>query len=432
MLIQFKVANFLSFKEEQIFSMVASSLTELPKNRIEIEKDEFYLLKTASIFGANASGKSNLLAAVSFMSSFIVNSFKDSQDEGNIADISFALNNEYRNKDSYFELTYLENDSLVRYGFEVGKKRVAKEWLYKDEVLVYEREKDKLTKVNEDFLEKKETELKINMTNNKALFLTILGSTNTPFAEEIVNYFRYKINIVHGLGGGNFNFTKKIIKDGNKIFTKKIVDMLKVADFNINRLDIKSSKIQIENVDNEEIPEELLKQIELDSNRLLTEHNIYDNDGNIEGTHRFDSEVFESSGTNEFLKISGPIIDTLEKGKVLFIDEVDAQLHPLMTKYILNLFNSDKNEKNAQLIITSHNSTILDGNVLRRDQIWFTEKDKVEASHLTSLSNYRFKGEVVRKDEKFDKNYLKGKYGAIPIIQNSFIDKIFSGNSEEL
>ena len=110
MLLEFKVKNFLSFKDEQIFSMVASNLTELPENRIEVSEGDLYLLKSASIFGANASGKSNLLAGISFMRGFILNSVKDSQDEGNIANISFALNTEYQNKNTEFELTFLHND----------------------------------------------------------------------------------------------------------------------------------------------------------------------------------------------------------------------------------------------------------------------------------------------------------------------------------
>ena len=430
MLLEFKVKNFLSFKDEQIFSMVASKLTELPENRIKVAEDDFYLLKSASIFGANASGKSNLLAGISFMKGFIINSVKDSQDEGNIANISFALNPESQQKTTEFEMTFLHNDLLVRYGFEIGKKKVYKEWLYIDEDLVFSREDNNLTDHDINYLEDDEVKLKFNMTNEKSLFLTILSTTNTKFAENILDYFRNNINVINALGGSRNNFTKRAIKEGDKQFKKKILEMLKFADFNINNLEVKESKFQISNVDDSEIPEEILNQIKLDTNRLITEHNVYNAEGEIVGSHKFDSEVFESSGTNEFLKIAGPIIDALEYGKVLFIDEVDAQLHPLMTRYILELFNSQQNN-NGQLIITSHNATILDSELQRRDQIWFAEKDILEASHLTSLANYRFKGEVVRKDEKYEKNYLRGKYGAIPFIKPSSVDNIFHSSSEE-
>ena len=240
------------------------------------------------------------------------------------------------------------------------------------------------------------------------------------------------MNIIHGLGGGRVDFTKIALKKGNKLLKKKILEMLEIADLNINNLEVvKAGDVDFTDTPMEDFPEELLSQIELDINRLISEHNVYDNEGNIVGKHKFDAEIYESSGTNEFIKIAGPLIDTLENDKVLFIDEIDAKLHPLMTKYILSLFNSKKNSR-AQLIMTSHNATVLGDNLLRRDQIWFTEKDSFEASHLTALSNYKFKGEVVRKDEKYDKNYLKGKYGAIPIIKSHIIDEVFSSDSEVL
>ncbi|CZR05892.1 hypothetical protein SAMN04488048_11528 [Trichococcus flocculiformis] len=430
MLLEFKVKNFLSFKDEQIFSMVASNLTELPENRIEVSEGDLYLLKSASIFGANASGKSNLLAGISFMRGFILNSVKDSQDEGNIANISFALNTEYQKKNTEFELTFLHNDLLVRYGFEIGKKKVDEEWLYIDEELVFLRKDSILAEFSIDYIKEDEAYLKFSMTNEKSLFLTILSTTNTKFAEIILDFFRNNINVINGLGISRIDFTKRMIKDGDKKFKEQLLEMLKVADFNINNLEVKESKFQIQNVDDSEIPEEILNQLKLDTNRLLSEHNVYDAKGEIVGIHKFDSEVFESSGTNEFLKIAGPIIDTLQHGKILFIDEIDAQLHPLMTRYILELFNSEHNNS-GQLIITSHNSTILDNELQRRDQIWFAEKDILEASHLTSLANYRFKGEVVRKDEKYEKNYLRGKYGAIPFIKPYSVENIFHSNSEE-
>ncbi|MDU5334411.1 ATP-binding protein [Enterococcus sp.] len=433
MLIQFKVKNFLSFKDEQVFSMVSSNkLSELPENRIEVVKDDFYLLKSASIFGANSSGKSNLLAAIGFMKRFIMNSLKESQNEGNIAELSFALNAQTRHENTILELSFLLDDTIIRYGFSIDRKSIQEEWLYMDEALVFFRENQELSQYDHDRLEPQETEIKFNMTNSKSLFLTILATTNTDFAEWIVDYIRNDVNIIHGLGGGRVDFTKIALKKGNKLLKKKILEMLEIADLNINNLEVvKAGDVDFTDTPMEDFPEELLSQIELDINRLISEHNVYDNEGNIVGKHKFDAEIYESSGTNEFIKIAGPLIDTLENDKVLFIDEIDAKLHPLMTKYILSLFNSKKNSR-AQLIMTSHNATVLGDNLLRRDQIWFTEKDSFEASHLTALSNYKFKGEVVRKDEKYDKNYLKGKYGAIPIIKSHIIDEVFSSDSEVL
>lgn len=423
MLVEFKLNNFLSFKDEQVFSMVAASrLTELKDNKMKVNKD-LSLLKSASVFGANASGKSNLLNGIHFMRLFVLESVKRSLDSDLFDNVTFALHPKNKEDGSRFEIAFLEQDTLFRYGFEIGKKKILAEWLYIDEEEVFTRNSNKIVYYSESYFDEKELNLKFNMTNEKSLFLTILAATNTIFAENITKYFKEKLIFVNGFDT-KMDITKKLIKEDSDGIKGHVLKLLKVMDFSVKDLEIKKHGVNITGYEKGQFTDDLFNREEMDKDKLLLEHAIYYDEGLVVGSYKLDSQHFESRGTKVFIHLAGPIVVTLIKGGVLFIDDIDAQLHPLLVGYIIELFNSINNNK-AQLIITSHNSTIMDNELFRRDQIWFAEKDKFEASHVTSLANYRFKGEMVRKVEKYEKNYLKGKYGAIPFIKPSNISEEF-------
>ena len=430
MLIEFKAKNFTSFKNEVTFSMVSSEkLQELSNNRIEIEAD-FHLLKSASIFGANASGKSNLLNALGFIIAFLQRSMLDSQEgKRNFKNLTFSLDNSSKVSPTEFEISFLLKKKIVTYNFALSQGDVSSESLVIDDDLIFKRKFNEIVDYSSDFFKtEEELNLKFSLTNSNSLFLTVLSVTNTKIAEDIIEYLTKNINFLSGYGN-NAKFTKNVIKE-NKSYKSKVLDLLKVADFNITDLDIKQRKLEIKPFGNSdaEIPKEIVDEVRDEATRLLSKHNIYDSEGMIVDSKLFDVERFESSGTRVFLSLAGPIINVLEKGGILVIDEADALLHPLVTKYLIELFNDIENT-HSQLIITSHNSNILDQELLRRDQIWFVEKDELEISHLTALSEYKFNGSVVRSDERYAKNYLRGKYGAIPYIRNDMIHEIFKANS---
>lgn len=430
MLIEFKAKNFTSFKNEVTFSMVSSEkLQELSNNRIEIEAD-FHLLKSASIFGANASGKSNLLKALGFIIAFLQRSMLDSQEgKRNFKNLTFSLDNSSKVSPTEFEISFLLKKKIVTYNFALSQGDVSSESLVIDDDLIFKRKFNEIVDYSSDFFKtEEELNLKFSLTNSNSLFLTVLSVTNTKIAEDIIEYLTKNINFLSGYGN-NAKFTKNAIKE-NKSYKSKVLDLLKVADFNITDLDIKQHKFEIKPFGDSdtEIPKEIVEEARDEATRLLSRHNIYDSEGMIVDSKLFDVERFESSGTRVFLSLAGPIINVLEKGGVLVIDEADALLHPLVTKYLIELFNDIENT-HSQLIITSHNSNILDQELLRRDQIWFVEKDELEISHLTALSEYKFNGSVVRSDERYAKNYLRGKYGAIPYIRNDMIHEIFKANS---
>ncbi|AYN85729.1 ATP-binding protein [Pseudomonas aeruginosa] len=167
------------------------------------------------------------------------------------------------------------------------------------------------------------------------------------------------------------------------------------------------------------------QKISFDIGRISTEHKVFDENGKAAGLIEFDLEKNESEGTKKLVALSGPLIDVLENSLILFIDEFDARLHPVISKQLISIFNnSPKNNNNAQLIVASHDTNLLDKDLLRRDQIWFTEKDIYGSSHLNSLLEYR-----VRNDASFEKDYISGKYGAIPLLGDSCM--IFSESEHE-
>ena len=339
--------------------------------------------------------------------------------------MTFSLDNASKDNPTEFEISFLMKKQIVTYSFSLFQGDVTSESLIIDDNLIFIRNSDKILDYSSDiFKTEEELNLKFGLTNSNSLFLTVLSVTNTKIAEDIIEYLTENIIFLSG-DGKNAKFTKNIIKE-NDSYKSKVLDLLKVADFNITDLDIKQHKFKIEPFDdsNVEIPKEIVEEARDEATRLLSKHNIYDSEGMIVDNKLFDVEGFESSGTRVFLSLAGPIINVLEKGGILVIDEADALLHPLVTKYLIELFNNIENT-NSQLIITSHNSNILDQELLRRDQIWFVEKDELEISHLTALSEYKFNGSVVRSDERYAKNYLKGKYGAIPYVRNDMVHKIF-------
>ncbi len=190
--------------------------------------------------------------------------------------------------------------------------------------------------------------------------------------------------------------------------------MTKVADPGITDFDLKRKKLTLQDLP-KEMPDEIKNDIVKDGPTIVelkTTHRKVDGESKDVGGVIFDLEDNESGGTQKLVKLAGPILDTLETGKVLVVDELDSRMHPLLTRLIVSLFNSPANRSNAQLIFASHDTTLLTPRLFRRDQVWFTEKDRYGATDLYSL--VELKG--VRKEAAFGREYIQGKYGAIPFI----------------
>ena len=414
MLVEFTVNNFKSIKDNVNFSMIASSRDQ--GNTFDIR--DYKLLSSAIIYGANASGKSNFLRAMAFMSRFVLNRYKILQSTDKLPHEPFKLSTETENASSTFEIVFFIANIKYRYGFEMDSENIYSEWLFADEkgkeAKLFIRDIDENDYVNPNkfkeglvFFDKKSQ--KIRIAKNQ-LFIWKCDQENGEISKSILSWFN-KFNMIDGMDHQDYiNFTMKKMEDTD--FKNKIIDLVKTADIDIADINIEEDDVPLEIIEKLPIPESMKKGI-IKSISINTKHRKYDNNGNIIGEVVFELDKEESKGTRKFFAISAPIIDTLQHGKVLIIDELDASLHPILTQHLIQLFHDKEiNKKNAQLIFATHDTNLLKPYIFRRDQIWLTEKDKYGSTDLYSLA--QFKG--VRAKEDFERQYIQGKYGAIPYL----------------
>ncbi len=416
MLIEFSVGNYKSFRDVETFSMVATKIkakdSEVDENNTFKIDDDLSLLKSAAIYGANASGKSNFAEALRFMRNFAKNSSKETQSTDSIPIEEFRLSSSNSGKPSFFQIVFLLDGKQYRYGFEVSAYEVISEWLFYvpnvKETKLFERRNGKI------ILSPKFTEGKglTERTRSNALFLSVAAQFNGLISENILQMFS-QLNIISGLDDIlTRNFTTHYFQD--KLQKNAIITFVKSLDLGIDSIEVEASKITKEYLP-KEMPEYLKKAIvEMNTPKfnIKTIHKKFDDKGKQVDTEVFDIDNHESDGTRKLFSLAGPIIETLTLGNVLIIDEFDARLHPLISREIITLFNSNEtNSKNAQFIFTTHDTNLLTNKLFRRDQIWFAEKDKTEATHLHSLAEYK-----VRNDASFENDYIQGRYGAVPFI----------------
>jgi AAA15 family ATPase/GTPase len=419
MLIEFSVGNYRSFKEKVTFSMVAANLSSKEKiiddNNIFEVDDNLKLLKSAAIYGANASGKSNLAKALRFMILFMVNSSKESQSTEKIGVEPFKLSTETEDKPTFFEIIFLMNHKRYRYGFEATHDEVISEWLFyvpkSRETKLFERKSDifSVSKIYKaDGIQQK--------TRRNALFLSVSAQFNVEIAENILDLLLYSLNVISGLDDGRHRgYTINcLMNDENK---DEILQLLKKLNLGFSDIKVEEAEITADFLP-ADMPEEIRSYVLKNSGGkgtlIETIHRKFNDEKTFISTELFNLSYQESEGTQKIFALAGPIINTLEEGKVLVIDEFDARLHPLISRAIVELFNSNEtNPNNAQLIFMTHDTNLLSNKLFRRDQVWFTEKDRYGATDLYSLAEYQ-----VRSDASFESDYIKGKYGAIPYIGN--------------
>lgn len=400
MLISFTVGNFLSFKEKRTFSMEATSIKELPDSVVVSGK--YRLLRTAAVYGANSSGKSNFIAAINTFKGVIHQSSRmNSTDKFDV--VPFLLCPETKEKPSFFEIEMLIDSTYYRYGFEVTETLVVGEWFYRKkeneriEKCLFVRNKDGIG-ITELFKEGKGLEDK---TRDNALFLSVADSFNGTISKDFMKH-TIKMFAISGIKHEHWSDTVKIMYGINESNKELIDNFIRSLDLGFDGFEF-----------TDDTDEELANDI-----KAYTVHPLYDDEGNVVGKTKFKLGHQESSGTNKLFDLSALIVKVLEWGEVLIVDELDSKLHPLLTRKIIEMFNSpDKNPKGAQLIFTTHDTNLLDKKLLRRDQIWFTEKDKCEATDLYSLVEFREPdGTKIRNDRSYEKDYINGRYGAIPYI----------------
>lgn len=440
MLIEFSVGNYRSFKEKVTFSMVATHVTakdkQIDKNNTFDAGNGLRLLKTATIYGANASGKSNLVKALRFMRNFILNSSRESQAADAIIVEPFQLNVETEEQPSFFEIVFLISGIRFRYGFEVTAQQVVAEWLYRTptrrEAKLFNRRLDNI-QLGASFKEGHDLQQR---TRPNALFLSVVAQFNGKIAQAILRWFA---ELDARLGVTDIADRKDTLrlleKDEHK---NKIVQLIKQLDLGIQDIQVERRaastpppsnsssnppkiSVSLSPIFTKVINQLFLSMPGVEQTEAQSLHRVFNEQGQQVDVRAFDLDQHESEGTKKLFGLAGSLVPALDQGLVVIVDELDARLHPLITRAIINLFNNPKtNPKDAQLIFTTHDTNLLQNTMFRRDQVWFVEKDRFGASHLYSLVEFKVSsGESsgkVRNDASFEKDYIQGRYGAIPFI----------------
>lgn len=397
MLLEFSFANFLSFRDKVTISMVATALRDRKADIGDAtfgvgEDTAISLNRCCALFGANASGKSNVVKALAFFKWFTMNSSKDVQAGEEIPVRNYALSSVSVAEPSLFEIMLFADGNTYRYGYEVNTKEVCREWLYiksdkkrSKEIELFYRD-GKRFETHPKFSIGKELADK-NMVRDNALLLSLAGQFNDPYAKAIMNWLNDTTIITANSETEIWAIALKAME--NPETRNRMVEFSRYADLGIE--DISLSELGV-----------------------LTSHTQYDDEGRETASVTFSMKESESEGTVKYFSLAYPILDTLEHGKRLIVDEFGSKLHTLLITRVISLFNTKAGNPNkAQLMVTLHDTNILNNSLLRRDQIWFTQKNGRGESELYSLSDYK-----VRSDASYEKDYLLGKYGATPIIED--------------
>lgn len=408
MFLEFTVENFRSIADRQTLSFVAGKHRSEASGAPAVDDPGFTagkVLTSAVIYGANASGKSNVVRALNEMIRLIAMSATP----GTLRANPFRLDAESANKPTRFELSFVKDGVRYQYGFSLTSERVHEEWLIaypkKTPQLWFER-KPSAEKVEIHFgpsLRGEKARL-ATMTRPDALFLTVAAQFNNPQISDIHQWLVSAVMAQRAQGFGP-TLTARFAEKGASM-KEAISDMMQAADLRIVGLTVRrhaklpeaGSVIKIKDA---------VKTDDAEYFEILTEHRGADGSQVL-----FNLVDDESDGTRRYFELVAWILAVLWTGGLLAVDELDESLHPLLARKIVSLFHDpESNPKRAQLLFNTHDTTLLDPKLFRRDQIWFTEKDATEKTRLYSLLDYS-----PRKDEALQRGYLQGRYGAVPFL----------------
>jgi uncharacterized protein len=415
MLLSFKVKNYRSIKDPVLFDLQATN-DDSHVNDAVFECGKFSLLKSAAIYGPNASGKSNIFKAFLVFRLMILESLFRSTLTENLPSEPFKLDVKRVGEPTSFEMKFLLDGEVFSYGFQFNTQRIWSEWLKRERGNVeYFSRTGQEIKSNKNSYKEATSALK-NQTAPRVLFLSVLASNNAPVAKKITELIK-RINFISGAERGdtlNYSFGE-FVKDSKR--AEKMKQFIVQADFGVRDIQANERIVSAKQLQN--IPDKF-KEFLFEENSQIAEREIkflhvaYDKNGKETSGVALDFLQEESEGTQQMFALSAPIIDTLENGKILCIDEIDSSLHPMLCRYLVTLFNSkERNRNNAQIIFTTHDISLLSEEFLRRDQIFFTKKKKDGSTELFSLADLS-----ERKGADFSKRYMEGRYDALPYIED--------------
>lgn len=418
MLIQFSFKNFKSFRDEVTLDLSAAKMTEFSERVVKIGNEK--ILPMAIIYGANASGKSNVYNAFEYMSDYVIESFKYGDEEEKFEEYKptpFLFDSVSETEESSFEVYFtIPGDNAERtynYGFCIDRYGVTEEWLNSKARTARKFTPVFYRSVEEDVLDlsglPKNSQDNIRVALEKQVLISSLGAKlKVNKCKDIRDWFLANEFADFGNPFTNFFLSRRLPKDfvDDASVQKKVVEYF--ASFDEHIRDFEIEKIPNDGENKEE------------TYKINALHKKIDSD-----TYASIPLGMESAGTLKMFALYPELQDVLEKGSVFFIDELNARLHPLLVRnFMLTFLNPEINKNHAQLIFTTHDTWQLSNQLLRRDEVWFTEKNEQGISNLYSLADFVDEaGARIRKDESYEKNYLIGKYGAIPTLKSIDIFK---------
>lgn len=416
MLVSFVFENYLSFKNLSKLNFHGASIKDHPENLHSPYFDnELRILKSLGLYGANSSGKSNVIKAFSFFRSFILSSSKESTIGQAINVNPFLLNDETEKQPSMFEAQFYLENIKYRYGFQVTQHDVIGEWLY--QVSLRKEERIFLRSKKDFVFEKKfQNEFKSKLltltefTNSNSLYLSVLAQFNVAIAQDIITWFK-NIIVAHDTDhDALIDFSAGLL--ANTSYSKLMGEIMVNSGLGIHGIESRLNELAAKSKLSKPFLNFLLHEEQ--KNYVVRTKHIKTGKRNKPGDSIYFNLVEnESLGTQKFFGLLGPILLSLKEKRLLLIDEIDARLHSLLLENVVALFNSLKyNPLGAQLIFTCHNTNLL-RKKLRRDQMLLISKDESESSKIGSLHSLK---PTIRNDASFDKDYLAGKYGAVPFL----------------
>ena len=426
MFIQFTFNNYKCFRGETTLSMVAGDMQHPVGSSISFA--DYNVLNTAVVYGANASGKTKLFQAFKFMTDMVYELAHDNKYNWKKDYAPFALAEEMDEKSSSFEVIFLIDGVQYRYGFEIDGEKVLAEWLYrkkKEERCMLYRDDVELT-YHATFIRSNIADNLINakMVREDTLFLAALAVWNDKFSRKIVGWFS-GCNVLSASANRFAGFSMEKLNSSMK---DQILRFMQTADFNIDDMFVRETEA-------EQLPDEIKERIKTTTGQVpriidgvSVIHKTFDHNGLSHGKAAFLLEREESYGTYRLFALSAPIIDTLQNGKVLFIDEIDNGLHSDLLSAIVALFSSPRTNKyGAQLIINTHNRDLIKSNLSNflPDQIWITEKDRFGEATLKSVIDYNTDLHL-----PLEELFREGRFGGVPYL-NHFMENVLNEKGGE-
>ncbi len=413
MLLEFKCSNHRSIKEKVNFSMIAGSDTT--SEELLKKFGNFRVLRSAIIYGANGSGKSNFINALLFMRNLISNSIHY-QPGQEIFQEPHKLSME--KIPSEYHIQFVRNEIRYAYGFSVKQNLIQEEYLYYfpkgRQVKIFERNE---MEVKPGDRYKGVFDVSISVLKDNRLFLSCAANySNIKEIEEAFMFFSKDIVVYHSEMNNWLEYSINLMQNDEKI-KKAFVDILQALGTGVKDIKVKLEKIKLADLSQElQLPDVWKNWIGNQKGNRIEARVIYDQ-------FEVDLMTEESNGVKRLFQMICPIIDILNNGRILICDELEASLHESVIFQIVQLFQYYQKDKFAQLIFSTHDTSLLDTDLFRRDQVWFTQLNAERATDLYSLAEIK----NVRKFENLEKGYISGKYGAIPMLNKKFFQELEKG-----